>query len=420
MNKYFTTYAEPEVQLLPFFQQEHTALTTQFSQVVCIPFFDENLEWLTSLATAAQQYAETETSLPRLLILTINRAEKSEPCRLNKQAVDHIKSLPQQWVNQYLSLHYFSDNLSIILIDRSTEHLIPIKQGVGLARKIACDIAAYLVEQHIVTNPVFMSSDADVIFPENYFSGIHDAANALHKNHAAFIFNYQHINSVSLCDDSQHQAQQTAIHSATLYYERSLRDYEAGLSAAGSPYAYQTIGSCIAIETNAYIQVRGFPKRSAGEDFYLLNKLNKLKPVKTLQAPTLGIQSRISQRVPFGTGPAVEKLLAGNSALFYAPICFVLLGDWIKYLSALAECNNLNDLNQGLALPFHKPAYFSDTVLVQLFETLNTEKFARQCLQQHKSAEKRMKAYHDWFDGFKTLKAIHLFSETYPKHRLDD
>ena len=46
---------------------------------------------------------------------------------------------------------------------------------------------------------------------------------------------------------------------------------------ARSPYAFHTIGSTMAVSANHYAKVRGFPKREAGEDFYLLNKLAKVK-----------------------------------------------------------------------------------------------------------------------------------------------
>ncbi len=78
-----------------------------------------------------------------------------------------------------------------------------------------------------------------------------------------------------------------------------------------------------------YAGVRGYPKRSAGEDFYLLNKICKLAPIKRLLEPTLTIQARPSSRVPFGTGPALQRIVrslaedpSGNGYLSYHPTCF--------------------------------------------------------------------------------------------------
>ena len=85
--------------------------------------------------------------------------------------------------------------------------------------------------------------------------------------------------------------------------------YVAGLAMAGSRYAHHSLGSTIAVHAKTYAAVRGYPKRSAGEDFYLLNKICKLAPVERLAGPALSIEARISARVPFGTGPALRRLL---------------------------------------------------------------------------------------------------------------
>ncbi len=69
---------------------------------------------------------------------------------------------------------------------------------------------------------------------------------------------------------------------ATQLYELSLRYYVAGMKFARSPYAFHTIGSSMAVSPVHYARVRGFPKREAGEDFYLLNKLAKLGSVLEL------------------------------------------------------------------------------------------------------------------------------------------
>ncbi len=79
--------------------------------------------------------------------------------------------------------------------------------------------------------------------------------------------------------------------------------------------------------------MRGFPKREAGEDFYLLNKLAKVGTVLELaEGPdneAIRIESRRSDRVPFGTGAAVNRITALADPLgefrFYDPSVFELL-----------------------------------------------------------------------------------------------
>ena len=76
---------------------------------------------------------------------------------------------------------------------------------------------------------------------------------------------------------------------ATALYELRLHHYVLGLEYAGSPYAYHTLGSCLAVKADAYAQVRGFPKRAGAEDFYLLNKLAKLGAMPRLQGRCIRI-----------------------------------------------------------------------------------------------------------------------------------
>ena len=65
----------------------------------------------------------------------------------------------------------------------------------------------------------------------------------------------------------------------------SLRYYVAGMKYARSHLThFHTIGSTMAVRASYYAKVRGFPKREAGEDFYLLNKLAKVGTVLELEA----------------------------------------------------------------------------------------------------------------------------------------
>src|SRR5260370_15593309 len=94
-------------------------------------------------------------------------------------------------------------------------------------------------------------------------------------------------------------------------YELFLRSYVLGLADAGSPYAFHTLGSTVAVHTLAYAKVRGFPRRAAGEDFYLLNKLAKVGSIAQLDGAPLIIRGRRSHRLPFGTGAALNHILPG-------------------------------------------------------------------------------------------------------------
>ena len=405
-KQYFQLYAEPEVALAN--DLIHQLSDDCYQSAICIPFYDEQLTFLNSL-NAACEY----TQCKQLLLLNINQPENSDYCENNHFAFQQLIKGTALWQQDTLRLINFSPCLDILIVDRFSTALIPLKQGVGLARKIITDIAAKLIIQQCISNHFIYSSDADVEFPLNYLSIISnfDIKSNTKPEHSAIVFDFSHRDStVNHLSDSN----KTSINTATQYYEASLHAYVEGLRTAGSPYAFHTIGSCLAIDCSCYIFARGFPKRAGGEDFYLLNKLNKLAPVKSVKKPCLHIASRCSHRVPFGTGPAVEKILDGYDKLFYPAPCFELLKQWLVVLDTLANFNQVEALiNYIEQLDLNKD-------LQRLFEQLKTQQQALAFLKQHKPLVQRKKAYHDWFDGFKTLKAIHLFAETYPKCNLSD
>ena len=159
----------------------------------------------------------------------------------------------------------------------------------------------------------------------------------------------------------------------------------------------------MAVNFMAYAQVRGYPKRSAGEDFYLLNKLNKVGAVKTLSSPLIKLEARNSARVPFGTGPAVARLLDTKSMqdapLFYHPMIF-------KHLKAF-----ITVLNKGSIDELVEALDQMDGEVQAIHAELQIPALIKHCRKQNLSGSKLHKHIHDWFDAFKTLKFIHLMRD---------
>jgi len=194
---------------------------------------------------------------------------------------------------------------------------------------------------------------------------------------------------------------------ATKLYEKKLHYYLAGLKWAGSPYAFPTIGSILAINFSSYAKVRGFPKRSAGEDFYLLNKLAKISPVVNLSGDKITISARASNRVPFGTGPAVIRLLEQqseqciyDSPLFYHPRSFAALKEVIESFSPLSH---------------GETTCFTSPLISKVLESMTFFEQYKHAYAQYKLPEQRLRYLHQWFDGFRTLKFIHaLRAEQHP------
>ena len=232
----------------------------------------------------------------------------------------------------------------------------------------------------IVKSPWLCTSDADAILPQRYFSALTDQ-----PVRAAAVFPFTHCGATG------------ALGQVTALYEQRLDQYVRGLAWAGSPYAYHTLGSTIAVRAEAYAKVRGFPKRNAGEDFHLLNKLAKVGHIVSLEAPRIQIQARNSDRVPFGTGPAINQLLKHAdpelARIFYHPEVFSQLKSWLEVLP-LSRSIDLRDL------PLSQQT-------LHVLESLGTESAIASARKTGKHAETFARHLHNWFDGLKTLRFVH-------------
>ena len=373
--KYLRNFCEPECQLLNRWPEQQV-----FQHAVVIPCYRESLALLDQLSNFLLQHQGT------LCILVINRPDTISLCDENKAVVDSLQqSIPSIWTSGILSLHPLEAS-AILLVDREQQP-IPHKQGVGLARKIGSDIACWLHQHGNLLSHWVHSTDADTVLPADYFSVLSGVADHC----SAAVYQFEHLTDSSL------------IGQATALYEKSLHYYVNGLKQADSPYAFHTIGSALAFTCEAYMAARGFPKRAGGEDFYLLNKLAKLGTVADLPA-TLKIQARLSDRVPFGTGPATQKIVAQlqNEEAFcsYHPEIFLHLKKWLED----AE-------NALIAGPSLQEVLANQSTVVQSAVTdLGIDKLESHLLQCADS-QQRIKHFHDWFDGFRTLKFVHYLQE---------
>lgn len=380
--QYLANYAEPESTCAP-------PTRRRYSNVVVIPAFDEAPSFLDRLLTIGD--ADT------LWIVVANCGEGRDAGE--KQRTRYLaKSLsqggtPLSSAGMVLSRTTHGD---LVLIDRCSEgREFPAKQGVGLARKIGCDVALAWQRQEAITSSWLHCTDADVTLPHRYF----EAAHALDDEKGV----------VALCYPFWHTTEEASQSGRALQlYEMSLRYYVLGLRWAGSKYAFHSIGSTMAVRFRSYLQVRGIPKREAGEDFYFLGKVAKLGDVRTPDCAPISIAQRHSKRTPFGTGPATstirEDMREGKDFLVYNPRSFALLREWLEALDEYAETCDASILDR----------LSHDTLRRSL--PLDTEKHLRQAKDQCKTASARAERLHSWFDGFRILKLIHALRD----HGLND
>ncbi len=405
-EKYLLHYAEPEVLAFTDFPQDRC-----FQHVLVIPACNEPPHFIDRLLNTVKDSV--------LVIVVINQSDPVDvtTTTTNCQLLNHFhRSTQQQWQStDGQSTLLCHTHIGFLVIDRFTSgRTIPIKQAVGLARKIGSDIATNLIANNVIVNQWIHCSDADALLPDNYFSIDFEQYG---DNHSVLIYPFQHF--------IPRNAQPNQREFAALLYEISLRYYVFGLQYAHSDYAYYTIGSTLAVHHRHYAGVRGFPKRAAGEDFYLLNKLSKVGKVTQLSTPVLTLESRFSNRVPFGTGPALQQIVQLNNALadylYYNPFIFQLLQHWLGFTHQLyIHGKSLTDCNLEQALHHYlkrqqdtTSAKRTATQLTDCLQFLNIHEGLDHAFKQSRSDQQFLSHLSTWFDAFKTLKFIHFMRDNY-------
>ncbi len=379
ITQYLSQYAEPLARTIIESSQTYDWPRTQYA--VVIPCFDETPEFAKRLE-AHPSWQQGVTA-----IVVLNQPSHIQPITEQNQTLLRFFSN-----KPYAQPHSWGTSIacgrSLWIVVNACHELAPTsKHGVGLMRKLGADIATALWANSLVQSTWLHSTDADATLPNEYFNLPEDTA------HTAALYEFTHTPSKDV-DTTQ----------ATQVYEAAIRYYAKSLIWAGSPYGFVALGSTLAVRFDAYCQLRGFPKKSGGEDFYLINKAIKLGACY-YATPTVQLDSRTSHRVPFGTGPATQVILElhqqGKDYPYYAPQCFRALKSWIEL--------GLNLWGQT-ALPESTSEEVCLAASALGVETLITH------INTHcTNPEQAKTAFHHWFDGFKTLKFVrYLQAHYYP------
>ncbi len=405
VRKYLHNYAEPEAALLP----DGNIIAQHYQHVLVIPVCDEPQDFFTHLI------AGVEIDSPLLVVLVLNcpdsddiDAEQSRVQRTTQTLRDRLlASTDMRWQAEdgtlALTRYCGSPCIDLLLIDRfSASRCIPHRQGVGLARKIGNDIALTLFARGLVEQPWLYNTDADVQLPRDYF------ATAPDPTASAGLYRFEH------------RAATPELELAMTLYELSLHYYVLGLRWAGSRYAYHSIGSIIAISAQHYAEIRGFPKRSGAEDFYLLNKLAKAGHIADVASGPICISGRASTRVPFGTGPALSKISQLEQPLeqftFYDPNTFAALRQWLSAVPRLWEQRDritADGLNRVLADALRDTGAqppLLDTIVAAL-DSLGIAAAVEHSLAHSKREQTFVQHIHTWFDALRTLQFIHYLRD---------
>jgi hypothetical protein len=257
-------------------------------------------------------------------------------------------------------------NIPINIIDRSSpgKGWKNKEGGVGWARKTAMDTAI----ENANDEDILISLDADTIFNKSYFSSVQQAFQK-NKKIAALSVPYYHI----LTGDKRADR-------AILRYEIYMRNYAMNMWRIGSPYNFTAIGSAMAVPVKAYKAIGGMTPKHSGEDFYFLQKLRKYGPVLNYNPEKVHPAARFSDRVNFGTGPAMIKGDKGDWESY--PVYHYSLYDRIKETYNLFPALFHEDIETPLS-PFLREVFKTNELWKPLRENFNTEsQFIRACHQK--------------------------------------
>lgn len=347
-----------------------------FRAAIIIPALDERQSLPQTLASLARNPAECLNHTLILIVINNRCAVAADQLQDNQETLVWLRSQPYPQLN-------------LAWIDASSSGFeMPSKEGVGLARKIGFDLA--LAHLDWPGEPLLISLDADTLVDANYLSAIQCHFRDSDKGGATVPF--------------RHQAGDTPEQEAAIRrYELYLRSYLFGLQQAASPYAYHTIGSAFACRAKAYIGAGGMNRRHAAEDFYFLQQLAKTCGVELLSGTVVQPSPRSSDRVPFGTGKAVQGQVEEGRMLFQfsSVAAFSVLRDWLRLVD---DCVDFpaDDLLQ-------RAGHISPLLRGFLLEL----KFAAvwQKLQaNHADRQRRLTAFHGWFDGLRTRQLLSCFA----------
>lgn len=330
--------------------------------IVVIPSFKE-----TDIQLALDSINACEKPKSEVLILVLvneSEDEMEEVSQVNKETV--------QLLNSYES------KFKLIYAYKKLPHK---KAGVGLARKIGMDEAVRFFEQ-IDTDGIIACYDADCACDPTYLKAIEQAFSNTQTN-AGIVF-YEH----QLTGSNNEQI---------IKYETYLRYYIDALRFAGYPFAHQTLGSCIVVRSSMYQSQVGMNTRKAGEDFYFLNKVIPQGGFVEINNTTVYPSDRISDRVPFGTGKAIDGLIHSNESYkVYNPQTFEDLKDFMDHLDEYWK-------GDYSSLPQSIDHFLNGTTASEIEDLKN----------QTSSMEAFHKRFFRWFDAFKILKYVHFVRDKY-------
>ena len=247
---------------------------------IAIPALDE-LDYLPATLDAL---SKQDTHLPFVVYVCVNQrddywesAEKKVVCENNQKLLDFL-------------LGYKSLTLHVLDYASPGHGWKGKKAGVGFARKVLFE----RILSECDSKDIIVSLDADTMIKPHYLQSVAEQFERNPETTALSVPYYHPQNGDNETRDK-----------ALLRYEIYMRNYAVNLLKINSPYGFTALGSAIAMRADALRKIGNITPLQSGEDFYLVQKFCKMGGLSLFNTECVYPAGRYSDRVPFGTGPAM-------------------------------------------------------------------------------------------------------------------
>jgi hypothetical protein len=246
---------------------------------------------------------------------------------------------------------------------------------------------------------LILSFDADCTCDGNYFTAIEEHSRK-YPSADGFNIYFEHPCEGSECSSEEYKA--------IVQYELHLRYLNMFTRYTGFPYAYHTIGSSFAVKARTYARQGGMNCRKAGEDFYFLHKVIPLGRFYEINNTRVIPSPRRSERVPFGTGAAIGRMLGSPevSLKTYAPESFLVLKSFFSEIEKLhkADAGTIRKIVEAAGEPLRS---YLDSVNVYV----SIDEINMNC----RSLQKFIQRFFRWFNAFYIIKYLNYSARnTFP------
>lgn len=331
---------------------------------------EKNLQ--ATLADVVSAYDFYPVPLTLYVVLNESEADSADVRAFHMEQASHLRAL---------NLPFSMEVLHLSGVSRK-------KAGVGYARKSGMNLA---VQQNgNQRSHILVCLDGDCRLRKDYLQAWRE------------IFSIEKVDASVMQFEHSTTHEDSKLNHGILAYEAHLRYYHHLQHLCGYPHAMQAIGSCLSVRADFYVKMGGMNTRKAGEDFYFLQKCQLNGIVAHACNSRVYPSNRLSDRVPFGTGRAMQEFLEAHTQLTYHYSTLPIL----KKVIATLSVSSYEADEMWTHLPATTQTFFEEQGLYAHWE---------ESARHTKSDEAFQTRIFRWFHPFRLMKLMHfLRDEAHP------